>query len=50
MSHEWTLYVFDSVPMFLVTVIFFTRYPRNMIHKPDDNERAIRLESQATCD
>ena len=27
LEHEWTLYIFDSVPMFAVTVIFFIWYP-----------------------
>lgn len=27
LGHEWTLYVFDTVPMFIVTVIFWIWYP-----------------------
>lgn len=27
LGHEWTLYVFDSVPMFVVTVVFWIRWP-----------------------
>jgi hypothetical protein len=49
MSHEWTLYTFDSVPMLLVTIIFFLRYPSSMVQKLDD-DAAIQLESQATSD
>jgi hypothetical protein len=49
MSHEWTLYIFDGLPMIVVTIIFFFRYPSNMIQKLDD-DAAIRLESQGTCD
>lgn len=32
LQHEWTLYVFDSIPMFAVMVIFFYWYP-SKIHK-----------------
>jgi RTA1 like protein len=49
MSHEWTLYTFDSVPMLFVTIIFFLRYPSSMVQKLDD-DAAIQLESQATSD
>jgi hypothetical protein len=44
MTREWTLFVFDSVPMTLVTVIFFFRYPSNLAQKLDD-DTAIQLES-----
>ncbi len=27
LKHEWTLYIFDSVLMFAVTVIFYIGYP-----------------------
>ncbi|KAI9641168.1 hypothetical protein NHQ30_010598 [Ciborinia camelliae] len=27
MKHEWTIYIFDAVPMWIVTLIFFIRYP-----------------------
>lgn len=30
MSNEWTLYVFDSVPMFVVTVVFLIWYPSRL--------------------
>lgn len=43
-SHEWTLFVFDSVPMTLVTIIFFLRYPSNLAQKLDADS-AIQLES-----
>ena len=35
LTHEWTLYVFDSLLMFLVTVIFFVRYPSQLEGKRD---------------
>lgn len=28
--HEWTMYIFDSVPMVVVMVIFFMWYPDQM--------------------
>jgi hypothetical protein len=49
MTHEWTLFSFDSIPMLLVTIIFFFCYPSNLIPKPGD-DAAFRLESRATCD
>ena len=30
LSHEWTLYVFDTLLMWLVTVIFAWRYPSEL--------------------
>jgi hypothetical protein len=30
LSHEWTLYIFDSVPMAIVMVVFFIWYPRDL--------------------
>lgn len=35
LTHEWTLYVFDSFLMLLVTVIFFVRYPSALEGKWD---------------
>jgi hypothetical protein len=35
LSHEWTLYIFDSVPMAVVMVIFFIWYPSNIKLKTD---------------
>lgn len=32
-SHEWCIYMFDAVPMFLVTVIFYIYYP-SRLHAP----------------
>lgn len=34
LKHEWTLYIFDSVPMFIVTVLFFVWYPDRLQVKP----------------
>jgi hypothetical protein len=36
-SHEWTLYVFDSIPMILVTITFLFRYPGNLAPNPGDD-------------
>ncbi|KAL2886228.1 Protein RTA1 [Ceratocystis lukuohia] len=33
LSHEWTLYVFDTVPMFAVTVLFAWRFPSGLKRK-----------------
>ncbi|CZR53714.1 related to Rtm1p [Phialocephala subalpina] len=32
LGHEWTLYVFDTVPMFIVAVIFWWWYPGSIFH------------------
>ncbi|KAE9379719.1 RTA1-domain-containing protein [Stipitochalara longipes BDJ] len=44
MAHEWTLFAFDSVPMTLVTIIFFFFYPSDLAPKLDD-DAAIQLAS-----
>ena len=38
LSHEWTLYIFDSVLMLLVTVIFYIRYPSKLQQAIGANE------------
>jgi hypothetical protein len=35
LQHEWTLYVFDSVPMTIVMIIYFMWYPSDMGAKTD---------------
>ncbi|KAJ5106231.1 RTA1 like protein [Penicillium angulare] len=35
LQHEWTLYIFDSVPMAIVMVIFFIWYPSELKARPD---------------
>ncbi|PQE32574.1 RTA1 domain protein [Rutstroemia sp. NJR-2017a WRK4] len=30
LKHEWTLYMFDAVPMFIVTVIYYVWYPSEL--------------------
>jgi hypothetical protein len=29
--HEWAMYIFDSVPMFAVTVLYYLWYPTILI-------------------
>jgi hypothetical protein len=48
LGNEWTMYVFDSVPMFAVCVIFFFRYPSNLQVSP--KQKDISLESQSSRD
>ncbi|KAJ5338259.1 hypothetical protein N7452_004987 [Penicillium brevicompactum] len=44
LKHEWTMYVFDSVPMAAVMVIFFIWYPNQMsLDAREDPERSIPL-------
>lgn len=44
LSHEWTLYIFDSVPMVVVMAVFFIWYPSDI--KPNkDLEGSIPLAS-----
>ncbi|KAJ6187735.1 hypothetical protein N7519_002643, partial [Penicillium mononematosum] len=42
LMHEWTLYVFDSLPMAVVMVIFFIWYP-DQVSPSADSERSIPL-------
>ncbi|KAI9745399.1 MAG: hypothetical protein M1818_000933 [Claussenomyces sp. TS43310] len=39
LGHEWTLYVFDTVPMFTVAVVFWFWYPGNIRPATEDVER-----------
>jgi hypothetical protein len=43
LKHEWTLYVFDAVPMSVVAGLFYWRYPDYMVPKVITD---IELESQ----
>ncbi|KAH8586669.1 RTA1 like protein-domain-containing protein [Bisporella sp. PMI_857] len=45
LTHEWTLYVFDTVPMLAVAVLFYLRYPEHIVSKETDD---IQLESQSS--
>jgi hypothetical protein len=42
LTHEWTLYVFDSIPMFIVTVVFYVQYPSKLPVSPSMNELELR--------
>jgi hypothetical protein len=48
MSNEWTLYVFDSVPMLFVMVIFFIYWPSNLQPASGDHTSAFPDEFVAT--
>ena len=41
LEHEWTLYAFDSVPMFFVMVVFLWKYPNRLRLPPKDGEARI---------
>lgn len=43
LGHEWTLYVFDTLPMLGVAVYFYLKYPDNIVAKEGEE---IHLESQ----
>lgn len=45
LSHEWTLYVFDSVLMLVVMGVFYWRFPSKLRSAPDEDEH-VRLETQ----
>ena len=45
LTHEWTLYVFDTVPMLVVALLFSLWYPSNLSHKKSAD---IQLESQGS--
>lgn len=37
LRHEWTLYLFDTIPMLACTVLFYFRYPAKILpEKPTD--------------
>lgn len=48
MSHEWVLYVFDSVTMFIVMVIFYLRFPDKLGDEISKGERVNSLELFST--
>ncbi len=39
LEHEWTLYTFDGVPMFIVAVIFWVWHPASVAPAVEDSER-----------
>jgi hypothetical protein len=45
LTHEWTLYVFDTVPMLVVALLFSLWYPSNLSQKKSAD---IQLESQVS--
>jgi RTA1 like protein len=36
LTHEWTLYLFDTIPMLAVSVVFFLRYPTCLVQTKHD--------------
>ncbi|KAK5798256.1 hypothetical protein VI817_004547 [Penicillium citrinum] len=49
LTHEWTLYIFDSVPMAIVMVVFFIWYPSQINPTSDlDTEGNIPLASSTS--
>jgi hypothetical protein len=47
LTHEWTLYVFDTVPMLVVALLFNLWYPNNLSRKEFVD---IQLESQVSVE
>ncbi|KAL1966363.1 hypothetical protein VTN77DRAFT_4505 [Rasamsonia byssochlamydoides] len=45
LSHEWTLYIFDSLLMFIVMVVFFIWYPSKIRPRPVD-DAGVQLNGQ----
>lgn len=45
LTHEWTLYVFDTIPMLVVSALFLFRYPDNIA---PTELMDIQLESQVS--
>lgn len=45
LRHEWTLYVFDSVPMFIVTVIFYLQYPSKIPAPLPGSEESLGIQA-----
>jgi hypothetical protein len=45
LKHEWTLYVFDSVPMFVVTVLFYARYPSEISFPSTEDEESQEMQT-----
>jgi cytochrome bd-type quinol oxidase subunit 2 len=39
LRNEWTLYVFDAAPMFVVTVVYFWWYPGFLLRAQESEER-----------
>ncbi|CAH0027689.1 unnamed protein product [Clonostachys rhizophaga] len=45
LSHEWTLYVFDSLLMFAATVVFAWKFPEDVVGQPGGSED-VNMDSQ----
>lgn len=47
LTNEWTLYVFDTIPMLVVAGLFFWRYPDNLM---PGQSAEVQLESQVSSE
>lgn len=43
LGHEWTLYAFDSLPMFFVAVVFWFWWPGDVLRPADEHEETVEL-------
>lgn len=50
LKHEWTLYIFDSVPMFIVTVIFYLGYPSKIPASLPESEESLDIQTIPNSD
>ncbi|KAI1845746.1 hypothetical protein JX265_000075 [Neoarthrinium moseri] len=50
MKNEWTLYIFDAVPMFIVMVVFYFWYPSKLQPLNQDTERVNSAEGLDSTD
>jgi hypothetical protein len=48
LENEWTLYVFDAVLMFGVTVVFYWRHPGDLMNVKSDDAERIQLDSMTS--
>ena len=46
LRHEWTLYIFDAVPMFLVTVVFYLQHPSKLPSPLAEDIEYVEMDSE----
>lgn len=46
LGHEWTLYLFDSLPMLFVTILFYLRYPSSVKSTVSEAGEEVHLSVQ----
>lgn len=44
LMHEWMLYVFDAMPMLIVTLIFLYWYPAHILSSASEDTEAIAMD------